>query len=317
MFTVAACGGGHPAGGDDGGPGSERDASVGDDAGGTHDPDDPATRTRDQLCTRWLADHVVTDQAPFTNPSGADCDQGTLSAGGKADALKRLNGFRWLVGLAPTTESDSLDATDQACANLEVWWDFSSPDSPHAPPPSSKCFTSEGASGAGMSDIAWGNGPAGSIDQFMEDRGNATTMGHRRTLLNPPLGPVGIGYWEGGGEFGSAECVAVFGSSGGGPTPDFVAVPNPGFVPMPVPTWTWTFHSALGGTSSATVAIVRESDGANLPVTMMPLQQGFGQDAISWVPDGWAPEADDTYTVTVSGLGGGDVHYDVKPVTCN
>ncbi len=279
-------------------------------------PDDPAQRTMAAVCARWASDHVVTDAHPFTAGSG-DCDPGALSAGGKADTLTRINGFRWLAGLGPTTESAALDATDQKCANLESWWDFNSTASPHAPPSTAKCYTAEGASGAGMSNIAWGNGPAASIDQFMADNGNATTLGHRRWIVNPPLGPVGIGYWEGGGMYGSAECLAVFGSSGTGPMPPWVAVPNPGFVPLDVAKWTWSFHSKLAGTANATIAVERASDHATLAVTRQVLQQGFGQDAIAWTPSGWTPAAGETYRVTISNLTGGDISYVVKPVTCN
>ena len=167
-----------------------------------------------------------------------------------------------------------------------------------------------------MSNIAWGNGPADSIDQFIEDMGNATTMGHRRWIVNPPLGPVGIGYWEGGGMYNSAECLAIFGSSGGGPNPAWVAVPNPGFVPMPIPTWEWTFHSALGGTANATITVVRASDNTNLAVTRTTLSQGYGQDAMSWAPMGWTPAANETYKVTIAGLTGGNVSYAVHPINC-
>jgi hypothetical protein len=189
------------------------------------DPGDPSQRTSAEVCMRWGADHVITDPDPFSS-SGADCDAGTLSEGGLTDTLTRINLYRWLSGLGPTSDDPSLNAIDQKCANLESWWDFSSGGSPHAPPSTSKCYTPEGANGAGMSNIAWGNGPADSIDQFIEDNGNETTMGHRRWIVNPPLGPVGIGYWEGGGQYGRAECLAVFGSSCGVPTPPFVAVPN-------------------------------------------------------------------------------------------
>jgi hypothetical protein len=278
-------------------------------------PGDPTLRTEAEVCTRWNADHVITDPNPFSS-SGADCDAGTLSQGGLNDTLTRINLYRWLSGLGPTSDDPALNAIDQKCANLESWWNFSMPESPHAPPPSSKCYTPEGANGAGMSNIAWGNGPADSIDQFIEDGGNETTMGHRRWIVNPPLGPVGIGYWEGGGTYGRAECLAVFGSSGGGPNPPWVAVPNQGFVPLTVAQWTWTFHSNMAGTANANISIVRVSDNASLAVNKMTLSQGYGQDAISWTPSGWMPAAGQTYRVTISGLSGGDVTYDVKPVNC-
>jgi len=280
------------------------------------DPGDPTLRTSAQVCSRWASDHVITDANPFSS-SGADCDIGTLSQGGLNDTLTRINLYRWLSGLGPTSDDPALNATDQKCANLESWWDFSSGGSPHSPPSSSKCYTPEGASGAGMSNIAWGNGPADSIDQFIQDNGNETTMGHRRWIVNPPLGPVGIGYWEGGGTYGRAECLAVFGSQGGGPNPSWVAVPNQGFVPLTIATWTWTFHSSLGGTVNATPTVLRVSDNTPLAVTKLPLSQGYGQDCISWKPNGWTAVANETYRVTISGLTGGDITYDVKPVSCN
>jgi hypothetical protein len=169
-----------------------------------------------------------------------------------------------------------------------------------------------------MSNIAWGSGhPAQAINQFMEDWGNETTMGHRRWIVNPPLGPIGIGYWEGGGSYGNAECLQVFGSQGGGPNPPWVAVPNQGFVPLTVAQWTWTFHGSLSGIPNATISMLRVDDNVPLNVTIKTLSQGFGQDAISWLPNGWSVEAGKTYRVTVSGLGGGEVAYDVKPIMCN
>lgn len=276
-------------------------------------PGDPSVHTQQEVCDKWTSGHVVTTPDPLIT-NGMDCDPGTLKQGAITDTLLRLNMFRWFNGLGPTTSDPGLNQTDQYCANMESWWDFSSGQSPHSPPASAKCYTAQGASGAGMSNIAWGNGPADSIDQFFEDNGNETTMGHRRWLVNPPLGPVGIGYWEGGGQYGSAECLAVFGSSGGGPTPPWVAVPNQGFVPLQIATWTWTFHAS--GANNAAISVLRVDDNTPLPITIKKLSQGFGVEAISWTKNGWQAEAGKTYRVTVSGLGGGDVVYDVKPVDC-
>lgn len=333
FVVLAACNGGGAGtdpdasngGGDDGGGGDGGGTDAGCQAGFVDaglgcvaiDPQDPAQRTAAEVCARWASDHVITDASPFSRTTAADCDSGSLSAGGHADTLKRINLFRWLAGLGPTTVNTGLDAQQQQCANLESWWDFSSPTSPHSPPSTTKCYTASGASGAGMSNIAWGNGPAQSIDQFVEDNGNATTMGHRRWIVNPPLSGVGIGYWEGGGMYGKAECLSVFGNAGTGPNPPFVAVPNQGIVPVQMTTWTWTFHSAKGGTANAMIAMTRVSDGMALAVTRMVLSQGYGQPAISWKPNGWTPVAGESYRVTVSGLTGGDVVYVVKPVTCS
>ena len=59
------------------------------------------------------------------------------------------------------------------------------------------------------------------------------------------------------------------------------------------------------------------ADDEPLAVKLLPLSQGYGEEAISWLPDGWQPQAGKTYRVTVSGVGGGDVVYDVKPAACD
>lgn len=275
-------------------------------------PGDPTAHTQVEVCAQWNDGHMVTEPSPLV-ASGEQCDAGYLKSGGISDTLKRINMFRWLAGLGPTTASDAENAATQKCANLEAWWPWTG-GSPHSPPSTTPCYTAEGGAAAGRSNIAWGSGgPAGAIDQFMQDNGNETTMGHRRWIVNPPLGPVGIGYWETGGMYGSASCLSVFGGSGGGPTPDWVGVPNPGFVPIEIAKWTWTFHKS--GIAGATVTMIREDDGAPLEVTMLPLNQGYGQDAISWAPKGWTVEAGKTYQVAVHN-GDVTVVYSVKPVTC-
>ncbi len=288
--------------------------------GGTCSPapvGDPTTHTQTEVCDAWQSGHVITEPSPLVS-DGTDCNPGTLTEAALTDTLTRLNMFRWLVGLGPSTDDASLNSLAQACANLESWWDWSLPNSPHSPPAGVKCYTPEGASGAGQSNIAWGSGhPANAMDQYMEDWGNETTMGHRRWLMNPPLGPVGIGYWQTGGQYGNAQCLAVFGSSGQGPHPAWYAWPPPGFVPQEAANWTWTFQGSLAGLAGGTASVLRVDDATPLAVKMMPLSQGYGEDTISWVAQGWTAEAGKTYRVTITGLPGGDVVYDVKPVQCN
>jgi hypothetical protein len=277
---------------------------------------DPTSHTQKEVCDHWTSGHVVTEPNPLTT-TGAECDAGTLKQKAIVDTLTRINMFRWMDGLGPTSDDAAFDADAQKCSNLESWWPWTG-GSPHQPPATSKCYTPEGGATAGQSNIAWGSGhPAQAIDQFMEDNGNETTLGHRRWILNPPLGPIGIGYWEGGGMYGNAECLRVFGSSGGGPNPSWVAIPTAGFAPIETATWTWSFHGSLGGIAAATATVLRVDDNMALPVKMLPLSQGYAQDTTSWTPVGWTAEAGKTYRVTVSGLAGGDVVYDVKPVACN
>jgi len=117
VLALGACGGGNTADGDaqngtgDGNGSSTSDAAPACDPGKIDvgagcvpiNANDPGQRAAADVCTRWKADHVLTDAHPFSASTAGDCDMGMLSTAGKADALKRLNLFRWLSGLGPTT----------------------------------------------------------------------------------------------------------------------------------------------------------------------------------------------------------------------
>jgi hypothetical protein len=225
--------------------------------------------------------------------------------------------FRWMIGLGPVSDDPGLDKTDMSCAVLSSWNPPDGSYNPHQPDPSRKCYTTDGATGAGESNIAWGPGnPAQAIDQFVEDNGNETTMGHRRWIFNPPLGPVGIGYYAGGGQYGDAECLAVFGQSGGGTAPSWYSFPPPGFSPIDVVGWMWTFHDS-SDVSNASIKVTRTSDSADLAMTKMSLIDGYGNyPTVGFTLNGWSPKAGDVYEVEVSGVGAGTITYEVKPVSC-
>lgn len=280
-------------------------------------PGDPTSHTQAEVCQAWKDGHVENASSPFT-AGAAQCDPGSIPAAALDDALRRLNMFRWMVGEGPTTDDASDDANDQACATIAA----NNPPgaAAHHPDPSWTCYSAAGAAGAGSSNIAWGCwSAAGAMDQWMDDWGNATTLGHRRWILNPPLGPVGVGFYSGGsGTYGSASCLGVFGMSGTGPHPSWYAWPPPGFVPSDAVYSTWSLHSGSMGVGSASIAVTRLSDGATVPITVQQLAYGYGEDAISWTASGTpAFEAGQSYRVSVSNLSSApDFTYDVSIVTC-
>jgi hypothetical protein len=280
-------------------------------------PTAPDEHTKDQICAVWQSGHTVTDPSPWTAGGGGDCDPGSLSEKGIADTLNRLAMFRWMVGQVPTDHDPQLDAIDQACATVASWNPPGTVPNPHSPPTTAKCYSAEGAQGAGMSNIAWGSGhPAQAIDQFVEDNGNETTFGHRRWCLHPPLGPVGIGYFAGGGQYGNAECLAVFNASTPTPPVPRYTIPPAGFTPTQVARYAWTYHSSAGVGSSPTMTVHRASDGATLAMTTQQLSQGFGDDTVAFFRSGWDPTAGETYQVTIDGLPEGSYSYEVKPIDC-
>jgi hypothetical protein len=275
----------------------------------------PAAHTQADVCTHWKNGHVVTTPNPFT-PGSTSCDPGTLAAGGITDTVVRINTFRWLVGLGSNVADDAtLDTGDQDCAIIAV----SNPAGlqAHNPPTSSTCYNSTGAAAAGMSNISWGVTSCDSIDLYVQDTGNETTLGHRRWIFHPPLGVVGVGWVvKGGTQFGRAGCLGVFDTSGTGPKPTWYAWPPPGFSPITADTKTeWSFHYPAGMTT-ATATVTDMATNMPLSVTTTMLPKYYGDDAFEITPSGWMPTAGDVYRVTVTPDNAAPIVYDVSPVMC-
>jgi len=278
---------------------------------------DPTSHSQADVCSKFNESATVSPN--FFSVSATTCDAGQLTADGVANAVARINYHRWLVGLAPVTAGASQNNLAQKCALVSAW----NPAGPaaHNPTAAAQCYTSEGAAGAGSSNIAWGsNNPVDAIDQWIDDSGNGNTMGHRRWIINPPLNPIGFGLYEGGDAgYGSAACMVVFNSSGTGPRPDFVAYPPAGFVPVELTKMTWTFSAdGFAFSAATTVTVTRMSDSANMAVTVQPVNNPGPpnyMNATSFYAVGWEPQAGQTYRVTVT-AGAKSQAYDVKPVGC-
>ncbi|MCW5790330.1 MAG: hypothetical protein KIT72_07910 [Polyangiaceae bacterium] len=276
-------------------------------------PGDPLAHTEAQVCDMWRWGQTVTDSSPWTS-GGSQCDPGTLSRAGLNDTVRRLNMFRWLVGLGPTADEASRNETNRWCAVLASWNPPGTVPDAHHPPPGSTCYTETGLAGTSSSNLAWGSGhPANAIDQFVEDWG-VPSLGHRRWIFNPPLGPVGIGYYGGGGSYGNAQCLGVFSSSFSFPSPQWTSWPPPGYSPSAAFRWPWSFHYR-GSLSGATVRVVRDSDGQEMSVTTENLTGGYGSYTTLSISISPAPSVSETYTVTVT-TSSEVITYPLRPVSC-
>jgi len=271
-------------------------------------PGDPSGRTQADMCARWNADRV--DRAASAWTAGSTmCDPGSVPADAIDDTLRRVNVYRWLSGLGPVTEDVGQRAADQDCAHMmSVNGTLN-----HFPPASFTCYTAAGAAGAGSSNLSLGVGSAaGGVDLFMDDSG-VDSLGHRRWILNGPLGAVGIGFSAGSR---GASCLGVFDSSASN-TRMWTAYPNEGFAPVEnARAAMWSFHSNALSLGAATVSVVRISDGAALTVTVSHPADGYGPRTVAFSPSGWTPTAGERYRVTVSGTSAGDISYEVALVSC-
>lgn len=277
----------------------------------------PGERTEQTVCEEWKRAHADVSKDPFT-PGADRCAPGTLDPAGIADTVERVNLFRWLVGLDPVVDDARLNAVSQRCAVLTAWNPPRAGYNPHFPTPEADCYDDEGAAGAGQSNLAWGSGhPAAAIDQFMEDRGSEDTLGHRRWILYPPLGPIGVGYYANQATaYRNAECLHVFRHEGGGKRPDWYALPPPGPSPLAISRWPWSFHAATLKPSAVTVTMRKAGTDEPLAIDVTPLPNGYGDPAVSWTPRDWIPFPGETYVVTVTGFQSTPLSWEVTPVDC-
>jgi hypothetical protein len=268
--------------------------------------------TPEGVCARWKADRADLGEGTWTG-NVMSCDVGDMDPNARAAALRLLNTYRWLADLPAMTTDPTKDKEAQACALLQRANNSLS----HTPPASWTCYMEEGADAAGRCNIS--SGPAvGSVDGYMIDPGNETTIGHRRWILSNSMGPTGIGGTD------RHSCLMTTGNMKVNKA--WQAWPGPGIIPiqamqMGFGQWVqgldstgWTVQSDGIDLSAATVTVT--SDGMAKPVTMTQLMPFYGSRyAFRFNPMGWKTEAGKKYTIEVGGVSPA-IKYDVEVVDC-
>ncbi|MCK5808567.1 CAP domain-containing protein [bacterium] len=272
-------------------------------------------RTKDAVCAKYNSEY--SDRAISTIPSTSSptCDAGELGWDHIDDTVRRLNLYRWLVGIGPSYSIESYNSQSQEAAMM---MDVNNSLS-HSPPSSWLCYTSVGANAAGQSNLGLGYyTPSSTVDGYVIDTGNENTLGHRRWLLSPGLGKVGIGH------SGRGNSMFVFGGGGAndiGNDPDFVTYPAAGYYPIEMTGGLWSItliRGSFSGTPSATVVQLSNSASLANTVTRMPDNYGdTGTIAIKF--NGAQPQAGEEYQVTINGVslnGETSLSYVTKLVSC-
>ncbi len=242
-------------------------------------------------------------------PGPTSCDPGTLSSAAQQSALRVTNLFRFIADQPDVTLSTTYAAKSQQCAVMMK----ENGTINHYPPTSWKCYTADGAEAASKSNLAYGTSmdATNAVYLFVQDPGNATTLGHRRWILGNWIGPTA---------FGTANstyyytCMWVIGTQSG--SKPWAAWPPEGEVPsnLVYDSTGWSFQSD----SLRPTAVEVRSGGTLMPVSMTTLLSNYGSSyAVSFIPQGWSTQAGKTYDVTVTLSTGGTVSYTVKPVTCD
>jgi hypothetical protein len=225
--------------------------------------------------------------------------------------LKLINLYRWLADLPSVVTDPERDRQAQACSlMMQAEGSLS-----HEPGTDWACYSQEGADGAGSSNISGGPGVV-SVDRYMIDQGNATTIGHRRWTLSNSLGPIGLGSTATG-----ASCFQNLNGSGRAGK-QWLAWPAPGFIPSQaigsgrstLDDTGWSIQSDNINLAGAVVTVT--SGGMNMPVTVTQLMGGYGSRyAIRFNPNGWDTTAGQTYAVSVTGIAT-PISYEFTVVNC-
>jgi hypothetical protein len=258
-----------------------------------------------QVCQRWISDRMDMTEGTWSG-NDASCMAGDITSVGRTNALRLVNLYRFLANLPAVGEDSSLDQNDQACA---LMMDANMMLS-HMPTTNWECYTDTAAAAAASSTIAT-LPSVSAVALYMDDPGNASTLGHRRWILSNSLGPIGIGSTSG------YSCMWVLGGSGDAGAA-FTAWPTPGAFPYDalgaVDETGWSIQSDTVDLSQASVSV---RDGASrLNVQVTQLEGGYGSTyAIDFIPQGWSAQAGHSYSVSVSGVTP-TISYTVDVVSC-
>jgi hypothetical protein len=263
-----------------------------------------------EICARWKADRGDLTESPWTGNAEA-CEAGDMTEEDRATAHRLVNLYRFMAGLEPVAMTAEGNRLAQGCALLMGANGRIS----HTPDAAWKCYTEEAAKTAGASSLSSG-GSISSVDGYMVDPGNPTTIGHRRWILSNMLSSIGFG------SAGRFSCQYQPAQRAPATAKAWVAWPPPGQVPIQamgtrfakIDQTGWTVQSDRVSLAGAQVAVT--SGGMSMPVTVTQLNPGYGSThALRFNPMGWSATAGQTYSVKLTGAAM-PIEYDVQVVDC-
>ncbi len=239
--------------------------------------------------------------SPGWTGSADTCTVGTESSASRAAGLAAVNFARDMNGLPPVTLDASLSDRALSAAMLMTANNALS----HSPPSTWRCWTSDGSTAAGKSNLGLGyrSSAATVIDGYIGDPGDGNrAAGHRRWILLPTLGTIGIGSTS------NANALTVIGTrQQPRVVADTVSWPSAGYVPWPLMFNRFSMSSARYPNADYRDAQVTvTANGTPLDVTVNPVANGYGDNTI--VADVAIPsalrtaKADTTFVMTVSNV---------------
>lgn len=263
-------------------------------------------QNREESRQFFQTNYVAVDSAAHNwNGNQATCTAGETTPEFRSSIALRINYYRAMAGVPAdiSFQDEYTTKAQQAALMMSANGKLS-----HSPSADWQCYSADGATAAGSSNLYLGVfGPA-AIDGYIEDPGDSNdVVGHRRWILYPQTQFMGVGDIPATNGYRSANALWVFDDNMWEPRPatreEFVAWPPPGYVPYQVLYPRWSFAYPDADFSNATVTMTR--NGETIPVTLAPVENGYGENTFVWTPTGVSaaqPTADTTYTVTINNV---------------
>ena len=129
-------------------------------------PNAPGFDTWNRAVVLDAAEREFTRDEPDWGYTGDvdECVAGTTSQAFRESVIQRVNWYRQMAGLEPVTENPVLSAAARQAALMMLAED----DLSHYPTSDWACFSVEGASSAGQSNLGLGNAGVAGIDSYMQ-----------------------------------------------------------------------------------------------------------------------------------------------------
>jgi hypothetical protein len=258
----------------------------------------PVQTERDRIISEYNTNYLgsaVTD-AGWTG-STATCTAGTYSTDAMNKTLQRINYFRKMAGVSSAITFDA--AKNAKCQEAALMMQANNALN-HYPPTTWTCYTTDGATAAGSSNLALGGNTSAAINMYMSDYGSGNYfVGHRRWILYTKANIMGAGSTS-----GAQALWVIGGTTTPASVPEYVAWPPKGYVPAPLVYARWSLSVPSADFSGATVSMTDVS-GASLTCTIVSsTDNGYGDNTIVWEPTGvnTSGTTDITYHVNVNNV---------------
>lgn len=258
----------------------------------------PVQTERERIISEYNSNYLgsAVSNAGWTG-STSTCDAGTYSTDAMNKTLQRINYFRKMAGVSYNI---TFDATKNAKCQQAALMMQANNSLSHTPPTTWTCYTADGASAAGSSNLALGGNSSGAITMYMDDYGSGNYMvGHRRWILYTKASVMGAGSTS-----GAQALWVIGGTTTPASVPEFIAWPPKGYVPAPLVYARWSLSVPSADFSAATVTMTDGTGTSIASSIVSSTNNGYGDNTIVWEPTGinTSSATDVIYHVTVGNV---------------